>query len=382
METASRQDKTTPQPQEEPSPPAAGGLSGNDASPKPGEPTGSEREVRYEHSLNLAPLLSSLQASLLVSSYQAGKLVVVGSHQDSLSLSFHNFDRPMGVAIKPDCIAVGDRNQIWRLRNSPDIATRLEPVGEYTGCYLARSAHRTGQIQTHIIRIGLLIAFITAGLCGDLTADPIRYDFGGTWQLVSGTDDLGLDGTPFDYTVIPSNSIFDFTDQAPIQDSTSYNVGSRVLTLSGTTSSDGTYPLLGALQISGFIDNLDSTTTDILSIGGSIFEVNSPHLADDMTEVNINFVLIEFSTTFVNTPGQPDPPPDFDPSEVVAFSLVGNNSAASSAYEISSLTTSAVPEPSTIVLCTLAGGMIGVGSFLRRRRKRKSSVKKPCPENR
>jgi uncharacterized protein (TIGR03032 family) len=124
---------------------------GDDVSRPAEEPASSEREVRFEHSLNLAALLSHLQASLLVSTYQAGKLVVVGSHQDSLSLSFHNFDRPMGVAVRPDGISVGDRNQLWRLRNAPDVATRLEPVGKYTGCYLARSAHRTGGFQAHEI---------------------------------------------------------------------------------------------------------------------------------------------------------------------------------------------------------------------------------------
>jgi hypothetical protein len=50
------------------------------------------REVRYEYSLNLAPILAHLGASLLVSTYQAGKLVVVGLHQGALALVvLHNF---------------------------------------------------------------------------------------------------------------------------------------------------------------------------------------------------------------------------------------------------------------------------------------------------
>jgi hypothetical protein len=61
--------------------------------------SGGEREVRYEHSHDLAQLLGRLNASLLVSTYQAGKLVLIGSHRQELSLSFHNFDRPMGMAI-------------------------------------------------------------------------------------------------------------------------------------------------------------------------------------------------------------------------------------------------------------------------------------------
>ena len=56
--------------------------------PKPGTPPAADREVRYEHTRNVAPLLSRLQASLLVSTYQAGKLVVVGARKETLSLAF------------------------------------------------------------------------------------------------------------------------------------------------------------------------------------------------------------------------------------------------------------------------------------------------------
>jgi len=119
----------------------------NDPGPTPsGRP---DREVRYEHSRNIAPLLSRLQASLLVSTYQAGKLVVVGARQDTLSLAFHNFERPMGVAAKPGSIAVAGRNQVWFLRNKPDIAPRLEPAGTFDACFLTQSSQMTGEIQAH-----------------------------------------------------------------------------------------------------------------------------------------------------------------------------------------------------------------------------------------
>ena len=44
----------------------------------PEVPAPAHREVRYEYSRNLAPLLTHLGVSLVVSTYQAGKLVVVG----------------------------------------------------------------------------------------------------------------------------------------------------------------------------------------------------------------------------------------------------------------------------------------------------------------
>ncbi len=109
------------------------------------------REVRFEHSHDLAEILGGLQASLIVSTYQAGKLAVLGSAEQKLSLSFHNFDRPMGVAIHPrgDRMAVASRNKVWFLRNDREVASQLEPPGAHEACFLTRSAHVTGDIQAH-----------------------------------------------------------------------------------------------------------------------------------------------------------------------------------------------------------------------------------------
>jgi len=115
----------------------------------PAEPQAPYRTIQYEHTLNLAPILTHLGASLLVSTYQAGKAAVVGVCQGQLALSFHNFERAMGLAVRPDRLAVGARSQIYFLRGSPDLAPRVPPAGRYDGCFLTRSAHFTGDIHAH-----------------------------------------------------------------------------------------------------------------------------------------------------------------------------------------------------------------------------------------
>src|SRR5262245_38239584 len=54
---------------------------------------GATREVRHEYTPTLPALLNQLGVSLLVSTYQAGKVVAVGAHQGELTLSYHNFER-------------------------------------------------------------------------------------------------------------------------------------------------------------------------------------------------------------------------------------------------------------------------------------------------
>ena len=76
------------------------------------------REVKHEYSLNFPPILTHLGSSLLVSTYQAGKVVAVSVYQGALNLSFHNFERAMGMAVRPGRIAVGAHSQIWFLRSA------------------------------------------------------------------------------------------------------------------------------------------------------------------------------------------------------------------------------------------------------------------------
>src|SRR5437016_909992 len=81
-----------------------------------GESPSPTREVRFEYSPAFASLLERLQVSLLVSTYQAGKLVTVSAHQGGLSISFHNFQQVMGVAVSQAHLAVGTQGQIWFLQ--------------------------------------------------------------------------------------------------------------------------------------------------------------------------------------------------------------------------------------------------------------------------
>ena len=77
------------------------------------------REVRHEYTRNLPRILEHLGASLLVSTYQAGKVVVVGAGPDGLELSYHNFEKAMGIAVRPGQVAVGARAAIWFLSDDP-----------------------------------------------------------------------------------------------------------------------------------------------------------------------------------------------------------------------------------------------------------------------
>jgi hypothetical protein len=111
--------------------------------------TASAVEFRYQQTESFAPLLRQLGITLLVTTYQANKLLVVRPAQGGLSTLVRTFERPMGLAVDAGRMALGTRNQVWFLRNAPDIAPRVEPAGMHDACYLPRSCHVTGDIGVH-----------------------------------------------------------------------------------------------------------------------------------------------------------------------------------------------------------------------------------------
>ncbi len=107
------------------------------------------RTITYEYSESLPSLLEQLHGSLVLSTHTTGNVVVVSAAQQKLSVSFHPFERPMGMAVRPGWLFVGTRTQVWLLRDAPEVAARLESLGHYDACYLARFSHFTGKIDCH-----------------------------------------------------------------------------------------------------------------------------------------------------------------------------------------------------------------------------------------
>jgi uncharacterized protein (TIGR03032 family) len=90
-----------------------------------------------------------MASSLLVSTYQTGKLVSLRETNGTLNTHFRNFDKPMGLAVLGDRIAIGSRLEVWDYRDIPDAAPKVEPAGTHDACFVPRNRHYTGDISIH-----------------------------------------------------------------------------------------------------------------------------------------------------------------------------------------------------------------------------------------
>src|SRR6476469_8061792 len=106
-------------------------------------------EFRYSQTDTVPAVLRELGASLVITTYQANKLLVARATDDGLSMLVRTFDRPMGLAIRDGRMAWGCRNEVWEFRNAPAIAPPVEPAGRHDACFVPRTSRVTGDICVH-----------------------------------------------------------------------------------------------------------------------------------------------------------------------------------------------------------------------------------------
>lgn len=111
-------------------------------------------EARYSHSGSLPGVLEQAKCSLLVSTYQAGQLVSIGTHEGQVIFSFNGIGQAMGVAVNGPEVVVGAKGQVWHLGRHRELAASLDPPGRYDDCLVPKRTAVTGDIQCHEVAWG------------------------------------------------------------------------------------------------------------------------------------------------------------------------------------------------------------------------------------
>jgi uncharacterized protein (TIGR03032 family) len=125
--------------------------------------------------------LAEQRVSLAFSTYQAGKLFVLGRYPDGRpTVVERTFDRCMGLWADGDTMWVSSRYQLWRFVNV------LQPGERHDDCdrlYVPRTAHTTGDLDIHDVAVdgGGRVIFVatTFGCLGTLHA---RHSFAPLWR--------------------------------------------------------------------------------------------------------------------------------------------------------------------------------------------------------
>lgn len=138
--------------------------------------------VNYEHSPDFIALLDKLGISLLVSTYQAGKVISVGSHNQKADIHFYHFDQAMGLARTPTGLMIGSRRQVWSLVGAPDVAKKVAPAGKYDVAFLTRQSYYTGPVMGHEMAWGKNQLWFVNTLFSCLCVLHADYNFVPRWR--------------------------------------------------------------------------------------------------------------------------------------------------------------------------------------------------------
>jgi uncharacterized protein (TIGR03032 family) len=110
---------------------------------------GEDSPFRSAHTASFPRHLARLRSSLLVSTYQTGKLICARERDRILNTHFRDFDKPMGMAVAEGRFSLGTRTEVWDFRDMPLVAPKVDPPGTHDACYLPRNRHTTGDIAIH-----------------------------------------------------------------------------------------------------------------------------------------------------------------------------------------------------------------------------------------
>lgn len=105
--------------------------------------------LKYVHSRHLPDLWRQLNMTLVVTTYQAGKVLLVRPGQEKLNMLMRNFPKPMGIALGNKVMALGTRNQVWMFTNMTDLHDEEGKPVEHDRFFVPRTSTVTGDMAIH-----------------------------------------------------------------------------------------------------------------------------------------------------------------------------------------------------------------------------------------
>lgn len=134
--------------------------------------------------------LARAGGSLILSTYQAGKVAMLGSNGRQLTFLMREFDKPLGLAVRGRQIALATRHEVTFFADAPLLAHEyLEgQPGRYDSLFLPRATFHTGDLHTHDLAFDgddLLLVNTRFSCLARLSRD---YNFEPVWKPKFVTD--------------------------------------------------------------------------------------------------------------------------------------------------------------------------------------------------
>lgn len=154
----------------------------SDVRKDPGAPDAPGPDTKIETSRGFAQWLHQTGCSFAFTSYQSGKLFLVGRLPDGkVSLHQQSFERAMGLHAGRDRLYLGTAYRLWRLENTLGPGERAN--AHFDALYTPRNAQTTGDLDIHEVSVDAhgRVVFVNTKFSCLATLSP-RYGFQPLWM--------------------------------------------------------------------------------------------------------------------------------------------------------------------------------------------------------
>ena len=136
------------------------------------------------YSSNVPELLQRLNCTLALSTFQAGKVILLSAVDANKLIQLpRNFARPMGLATDAHRLAIATEAEVVVLANVSEMAPNYPPKHNvYDGLYLPRTVYYTGQLDLHDMAFGRDGLLTVNTLFSCLARVSHDYSFEPLWQ--------------------------------------------------------------------------------------------------------------------------------------------------------------------------------------------------------
>lgn len=157
------------------------------------------------HSPKLPEILHQLKCTIALSTYQAGKVILVSAVNANRLIQLpRTFPKPMGIAVDPLRLAIATHTEVVVFNNASRMAANYpQQPHTYDALFLPRATYYTGEVDIHDLhwKGDALLAVNTRFSC--LATIDHRYSFTPLWKpffisRITPEDHCHLNGVAFD----------------------------------------------------------------------------------------------------------------------------------------------------------------------------------------
>lgn len=126
--------------------------------------------------------LAQSGGSLLVSTYQAGKVLLLGWNGRQLTLLPRHFDKPMGLDVRDDRLLLATRHALSVFANAAPLAYEYREPGRYDALYLPRVTYQLSELHVHDVALTEDGIWMVNTRFSCLASPSDRFTFVPRWQ--------------------------------------------------------------------------------------------------------------------------------------------------------------------------------------------------------